>query len=107
MGYKDFLKRRFGKVYFPYVIVIGLYAIWGLMSSGIVNWEAVASHVFLYKMFDNELDVSICYPFWFISTIIQFYIFFPLIVRLIRIRGVFACSLDKSCVGYDSWMVRI
>lgn len=108
LGYRDFLKRRFGKVYFPYVIVIGLYAIWGLMSSGIVNWEAVASHVFLYKMFDNELDVSICYPFWFISTIIQFYIFFPLIVRLIRIRGgVFACSLDKSCVGYGCWMVRI
>ena len=87
LGYKDFLKRRFGKVYFPYVIVIGLYAVWGLMSSGIVNWKAVASHVFLYKMFDIDLDVSLCYPFWFISTIIQFYIFFPLIVRLIRIRG--------------------
>lgn len=98
LGYRDFLKRRFGKVYFPYVIVIGLYAIWGLMSSGIVNWEAVASHVFLYKMFDNELDVSICYPFWFISTIIQFYIFFPLIVRLIRIRGGYLLALLTSLV---------
>ena len=93
LGYKDFLKRRFGKVYFPYVIVIGLYAIWGLITSGIVNWEAVASHVFLYKMFDSELDVSLCYPFWFISTIIQFYIFFPLIVRLIRIRGGYLLAL--------------
>lgn len=93
LGYWDFLKKRFGKVYFPYVIVIGFYAIWGLMSLGAVNWEAVASHVFLYKMFDNELDVSLCYPFWFISTIIQFYVCFPLIMRLIRVRGGYLVSL--------------
>ena len=86
LGYTDFLRKRFGKVYFPYIIVIVLYAVWGLISSGAVKWDAVASHVFLYKMFDNELDVSLCYPFWFISTIIQFYIFFPLIMRLIRIK---------------------
>ena len=93
LGYLDFLKKRFGKVYFPYVIVIVLYAIWGLISSGAVKWDAVASHVFLYKMFDNELDISLCYPFWFISTIIQFYIFFPLIMRLIRIRGGYLLAL--------------
>ena len=92
LGYVDFLKKRFGKVYFPYVIVIGFYAIWGLISSGTARWEAVASHVFLYKMFDNELDVSLCYPFWFISTIIQFYICFPLIMRLIRVRGGYLVS---------------
>ena len=108
LGYLDFLKKRFGKVYFPYVIVIVLYVIWGLISSGAVKWDAVASHVFLYKMFDNELDISLCYPFWFISTIIQFYIFFPLIMRLIRIRGgVFACAADKHFVGYFSRMVSI
>ena len=93
LGYMDFLRKRFGKVYFPYIIVIGLYAVWGLISSGAANWEAVASHVFLYKMFDNELDISLCYPFWFISTIIQFYIFFPLIMRLIRIRGGYLLAL--------------
>ena len=108
LRYLDFLRKRFAKVYYPYIIVIGLYVIWGLISSGSVNWEAVASHVFLYKMFDNELDISLCYPFWFISTIIQFYIFFPLIMRLIRIRGgVFACATDQHFVGYFSRMVRI
>lgn len=96
LGYLDFLRKRFGKVYFPYIIVIGLYAVWGLISSGTANWEAVASHVFLYKMFDNELDISLCYPFWFISTIIQFYIFFPLIMRLIRIRGGYLLALLTS-----------
>ena len=108
LGYTDFLRKRFGKVYFPYIIVIVLYAVWGLISSGAVKWDAVASHVFLYKMFDNELDVSLCYPFWFISTIIQFYIFFPLIMRLIRIRGgVFTCVADKHFMGYYSCIIRV
>lgn len=108
LSYGDFLKRRLSKVYLPYVIVIALYAIWGLAVSGNVNEEALASHVLLYKMFDNELDVSICYPFWFISTIIQFYIFFPVIVKLIRISGgVFACAVDKPSVGYLSRKVGV
>ena len=59
LGYKDFLKKRFGKVYFPYVIVIALYALWGITVVGGVNWNAVASHVFLYKMFDSELDICL------------------------------------------------
>ena len=58
-------------MYFPYVIVIGLYALWGISVAGGVDLKAVASHVFLYKMFDSELDISICYPFWFISTIMD------------------------------------
>lgn len=49
--------------------------------------KEVASHLLLYKMFDAELDVSLCYPFWFISTIIQFYICWPLIVRILGIGG--------------------
>lgn len=37
-------------------------------------------------MFLTELDTSLCYPYWFISTIVQFYLFWPLIVKVYRIR---------------------
>lgn len=87
LGYWNFLKKRFGKVYVPYIIVIALFAIWEFYKFGVVDWKAVASHVLLYKMFDSELDISICYPFWFISTIIQFYLCFPLIIRVTRTGG--------------------
>lgn len=87
LSYGNFLKKRFGRVYVPYAIVIVLFTLWNLCTIGNIDWETVASHLFVYKMFDNELDVSICYPFWFISTIIQFYICFPIIIKLIRIRG--------------------
>lgn len=106
LGYKDFLKRRFGKVYFPYVIVIALYALWGVAVAGGVNWEVVASHVFLYKMFDSELDISLCYPFWFISTD-SLPSDSQTNTYLKKKGGVFAYALDKSSVGYDSRMFRI
>lgn len=96
LGYLGFLKKRFGKVYVPYILAIALFVIWGFCKSGAVDWEAVASHVFLYKMFDNQLDVSICYPFWFISTIIQFYICFPLIIKLLRVRWGYLIALLTS-----------
>ncbi len=35
--------------------------------------------LFLYKMFDNDLIGTYGYQLWFISTIIQFYLLFPLI----------------------------
>ena len=87
VGYIDFLRKRFSKIYFPYVIVIALYSLWGLYNVGSINWNEVASHIFLYKVFDNQLDISINYHFWFISTIIQFYLFFPLIIKILHIRG--------------------
>lgn len=111
LRYMDFLKKRFLKVYVPYVIAVALYVLWNLFSEGVAEWRAVASHVFLYKMFNNELDVSICYPFWFISTIIQFYVFFPLIIKLLRVKGgllvAFIISLLWAAVvgalGYESY----
>lgn len=40
--------------------------------------------VFLYKMFVPSLECAFGDHMWFVSTIIQFYLFWPLIVRLFR-----------------------
>lgn len=87
LGYLAFLKKRFGKVYWPYAVAVLLWGGWALLRSAAFPMKEVASHLLLYKMFSSELDVSLCYPFWFISTIIQFYICWPLIVRLVRVGG--------------------
>lgn len=93
LGYDEFLKKRFGKVYKPYAIIVVATVIWQwLLGYGLLLKEGIA-HLLLYKMFDTDLDVSLCYPFWFISTIIQFYICWPLIVRLARVDG------KKSSIG--------
>lgn len=86
LKYKEFLKRRFSKVWVPYALVVVLWGVWLMMRSGIFPIKEVASHLFLYKMFSTELDTSLCYPYWFISTIVQFYLFWPLIVKIFRIK---------------------
>ena len=85
-NYWNFLKRRFSKVWIPYTFVVVFLGLWFLATSGHFPMREVASHLFLYKMFSNELDTSLCYTFWFISTIIQFYLFWPLIVKIIRLK---------------------
>jgi peptidoglycan/LPS O-acetylase OafA/YrhL len=86
LPYKDFLKRRFGKVWVPYAIAVLLWGLWYLIAKGYFPLSEVASHLLLYKMFSTELDTSLCYPYWFISTIVQLYLFWPLIVRAYRMR---------------------
>lgn len=87
LGYGDFLRKRFSKVYVPYVVAVLSWCVWLMITSGTIPVREIMGHLLLYKMFSVELDTSLCYPYWFISTIIQFYLVWPLIVRLIQLRG--------------------
>lgn len=113
LGYGEFLKKRFGKVYWPYAVAVLLWGLWFLFVSGIFPVKSVVSHLLLYKMFDTELDVSLCYPFWFISTIIQFYICWPLIVRMLGAGGgqfierISSRNGHKSGMGYCGFTAAI
>src|ERR1700733_6527178 len=77
-----FLKKRFTKIYTPYILVVALIAFVSLFVPIYENsLYAFLGHVLLYKMFDNDIICSYEYQFWFISTILQFYLLFPLIVK--------------------------
>ena len=99
LGYKDFLQKRFAKVYSPYAVAVLMWGIWMTIETDIFPTREVISHLLLYKMFFVDLDISLCYPYWFISTIIQFYLVWPLIVRLVQNRGGYFVALAIS----SSW----
>lgn len=80
--YKDFLKRRFLKVYIPYILIILLSAWIPFYSSSGNRLIELLSHIFLFKMFVESLEGSLGYQMWFISTIIQFYLLWPIIIKL-------------------------
>ncbi len=82
LGYGNFLKKRFGKVYLPYIIVILISAWIPYMYQGADRIKAVFSHVFLYKMFIPEYESSFGEQFWFVSTIIQFYLVFIIVCKI-------------------------
>lgn len=79
-----FYQKRFSRVLIPYYIAILLifivneiYPIYG--DTGLYG---LGGHIFLYKMFDERIMGSYGYHFWFISTIVQFYVAFPLIIKI-------------------------
>ena len=103
LGYFQFLKRRFTKVYLPYIIIIAISALIPFMYNG-DRFFAFLSHAFLFKMFDESLMSSFGAQFWFVSMIISFYLIFPLLYRmLIRVKwngviGSFVISLFWATV---------
>ena len=78
----QFFKRRFAKVYLPYIPVVVLSAALPFLYGGEDRLAALLSHVFLFKMFVPAYNISFGAQFWFISTIFQFYAVFPLLERL-------------------------
>lgn len=79
VNYGSFLKSRFLKIYVPYIMIIVISALVPYMYQESDRIVALLSHLFLFKMFMPQYEESFGGQFWFISTIIQFYlIFIPL-----------------------------
>ncbi|MDE6065975.1 MAG: acyltransferase [Duncaniella sp.] len=83
LGYKSFLQRRFGKIYLPMAVVCLVTASVLALRGGDALMPLL-SNLFLFKMFMPEYETSLGVHMWFISTIIQFYFAWPLIVRLMQ-----------------------
>ena len=83
LNFSEFIKKRFTKIYLPYILIVTLSAVIGLFIPIFKNsLYAFLGHVFLYKMFDKNIIASYGYQLWFISTIIQFYLIFNLLSYL-------------------------
>ena len=80
----EFLRKRFMRVYLPYLLVLPLFVLYYWVVKNTFDLTTLTSHVFLFKMFNHTLDTSYAYSLWFISTIIQFYLFWPVIVRVLK-----------------------
>jgi peptidoglycan/LPS O-acetylase OafA/YrhL len=105
--YTDFLIQRGIKIYIPYILIVTLSAMISLFIPIYENtWNNYFSHIFLYKMFDDHLTGSYGYQLWFVSTIIQFYLFFPVIVKLRKIMPANAFLVTGLLISI-SWSVII
>lgn len=82
MTVPEFLKRRFTKIYLPYIIVIIVSFFLPWLYKGDDRVIALLSHVFLFKMFVSRYEESFGTQLWFVSTIIQFYFIFIPMYRL-------------------------
>jgi peptidoglycan/LPS O-acetylase OafA/YrhL len=81
INYFGFMKKRFLKIYIPYIIVIAVSALIPFMYDG-NHIRAFFSHVFMYKMFIPKYESSFGTQFWYISTLFQLYFVFVPLCRL-------------------------
>lgn len=96
LSYSHFLKRRFIKIYIPYIIIILISAFIPYYNTSENKLLELSSHIFLFKMFIESLEGSLGYQMWFISTIIQFYLLWPIIVYLFSRKNGIVISLIIS-----------
>ncbi len=78
----EFYRRRLTKVWLPYVLVLTislLAAFWFDLFPD--RWRAWLAGVGLYQMFSEPYIESFGGHFWFISTIVQFYLLFPFLKK--------------------------
>jgi peptidoglycan/LPS O-acetylase OafA/YrhL len=108
MPMRSFYQRRFIKILLPYFLFIVLvfvinhcYPIYPRDG-----FYALAGHLLLFKMFDERIFVSFGFHLWFISTIIQFYLVFPLLVRFKQRFGS-GCFLGASLLVSVAWWLSI
>jgi peptidoglycan/LPS O-acetylase OafA/YrhL len=82
LTFVEYLKKRFLKVYIPYIITVSLLGIIGYLIpfDPYNTWAKYFSHVFLYKMFSETYIGTFGYHFWFISLIFELYLVFPLLI---------------------------
>ncbi|HET6252721.1 MAG TPA: acyltransferase [Puia sp.] len=102
-----FLRKRFSKIYVPYVITVTVSAAIALFLP-IYPTSAFAyfGHVLLYKMFFADIMGSYGYQLWFMSTIIQLYFLFIPLTRLKERMGDAAFLMMGLAVSI-SWGVLI
>ena len=84
LNYFQFIRKRFLKIYVPYVIIIFVSVLLPFVYTNGDRLIALLSHLFLFKMFDEQLVSSFGTQFWFISTIIQFYLVFPILFIIVK-----------------------
>lgn len=95
LGYQAFLKKRFGRIYWPMAVVCLATACW-MLYQGQEVLMPLLGNLLLFKMFVPELESFMGGQMWFISTIIQFYIAWPFIVKLIKLNRGYWVALAIS-----------
>ena len=79
VNYIEFIKKRWIKIYIPYIIIVFISFLSPWMYSDNDRVAAFLSHIFMYKMFIPKYEESFGVQFWYVSTIIQLYfIFIPM-----------------------------
>lgn len=99
LTFTDFIRRRFGKIYLPYIFIVVISFVVPFIYQSPDRVGALFSHIFLYKMFMPEYIASFGQQMWYISTVFQFYVIFIFLCKVkkrMSDKAFFVLSLAAS-----------
>jgi len=102
-----FYRKRFSRVLLPYFLAITLIFLINLViplypGAGLY---AFLGNILLFKMFDESIINSFGGHFWFLSTIVQCYLVYPLLDRLLRRMGNSWFAITGLAISIIYWIL--
>ncbi|MCF2487383.1 acyltransferase [Dyadobacter sp. CY347] len=108
-GVANFFKARFNRVVKPYYFIITAIFLLNIpLNLYNDGWESYLSHILFYKMFTSDIS-SFGGHFWYISTLLQFYLIFPVLRHLVDKTKPETAILVSTLISlmYSGWVVYI
>lgn len=105
-GHMAFLKRRFFRILPNYWIALVFWSLILLASSeslASMAWPFLA-HLFFLHSFSSEFFFSIVPAYWWLGLLAQFYLVFPILLKLFRRWGALRCLLTISAGCWGGWL---
>ena len=84
INFSDFIRKRFSKVYIPFLLSIVIILFWFLVNNIGLSFKVFQSifyKILLVSNFIKGEQFSVNGSWWFLVAIIQFYLLFPLIMK--------------------------
>jgi len=100
-GWVHFFKRRMSKILLPYYFFLTLmYILHGLVPNApTISSYAYLGNLFFVQLFDESIVYAFGIQFWFISTILQGYLLFPLLRSFIQRSRLFTFMITCTLVS--------
>lgn len=106
-SYKEFLKRRFLRIVPHYWIALTFWSLFLIPSSSSLSTLAGSflSHLFFLHTFSTTAFFSIVPAYWWLGLLAQFYLAFPLLVRLSQRWGPLRCLILTTLTCWMGWLM--
>lgn len=104
--YMEFLRRRFLRILPNYWISLLFWSLILLISSNSLAslvWPFLA-HLFFLHSFFSELFFSIVPAYWWLGLLAQFYLTFPILLKVFRRWGALKCAVMISLGCWTGWI---
>lgn len=88
-----FLGNRISKIYFSFLLCVAVYVLLGLLKESfltdetVLYWDSILWKLLLVSNFIPHQALMPVGPWWFLPFIFQFYILFPILLKLFRRYG--------------------